>query len=232
MERALDVAVLSEALGGPAPTNLPTAEELQALMAEAEVRLFINRPEVNEELLTTAWYLHGVASASISLELYSQERQRRAFQVSAHIFDVALADRGRSREERLRLGTAAQIGYLRGELEPNSIAVYRRLGALVEADTALLDHVATVALEAALIFFGLDRRRLFDVLGRWRQQFGSLRRDLGAEGLEETIFGPAYCVVSGLHALLRYLAFGSTTSLEHARESFQAARPAFSEAGD
>ena len=38
----------------------PSPEELQRRLAEAEIVLFIQRGAVDEELLGTAWYLHGV----------------------------------------------------------------------------------------------------------------------------------------------------------------------------
>jgi hypothetical protein len=50
MERALNLAGLAEALGEhPAltlPPALPTPAELQALLAEVEVRLFVRHPEM------------------------------------------------------------------------------------------------------------------------------------------------------------------------------------------
>ncbi|MFB9853188.1 hypothetical protein ACFFMR_22690, partial [Micromonospora andamanensis] len=122
MERALDLALLRGALGGR--TGLPTAEQLQDLLANAETQLFLRRSEISDDLLDTAWYLHSVASVSQARERYTLARQRDAFAVSAHIFDLALQGEGRwSRAERLTFGFAAAIGYRRGGQDPNATAV-------------------------------------------------------------------------------------------------------------
>ena len=60
MERALDLGLLAAALGGP--QRIPTPEELQQLMADIEVQLFLRRASISPELLDAAWYLHAVAS--------------------------------------------------------------------------------------------------------------------------------------------------------------------------
>ena len=80
MDRALDFALIEGALG-PHPRSdawhaersattawswqppLPTAEQLQRLLGQAEIDLFLNLHRVPPELLRAAWYLHGVASA-------------------------------------------------------------------------------------------------------------------------------------------------------------------------
>jgi hypothetical protein len=69
----------------------PSPEELQRRLAVAEVALFIQRRRVDDELVATAWYLHGVGAARVSLQIYPVERHLRASQVAAHIFDLALS---------------------------------------------------------------------------------------------------------------------------------------------
>jgi superfamily II DNA/RNA helicase len=214
VERALNLARLTSALGEHA--DLPSPSELQSLMADAEVGLFIQRPEIPSSLLQTAWYLHGIASTSAARELYSPDRRRRAFQVSAHLFDLALADIRRSRVERLRLAFAAQVGYRRTGLEPNAMAMFARLRSQINADVPLMDHVDTVALEAGVALLGFDSRYLFPFLRDLRQQFGALRRRVDVASLQDTLFGPAWAVVEGAHLLLRYLALGETRNRERA----------------
>jgi len=127
VDRALNPEMLAEALGQHSPGVLPTVEELTALIARVEVRTFIEPTDVDDELLRTAWYLHGVASAVRAEELYTPARQQRAFAVSAHIFDLALNGPGRSTHDQLTLAFGAQVGYRRGDLEPNATAVWRRV---------------------------------------------------------------------------------------------------------
>jgi hypothetical protein len=62
VERALDLGLLTAALVGR--TGIPDAEELQQLMADVEVQLFVRHTEIPQELLNAAWYLHAVASVS------------------------------------------------------------------------------------------------------------------------------------------------------------------------
>ena len=74
----------------------------------------------------TGWYLHGVGSALASLQLYGIERQRQAFAISAHIFDLLLSTEDLEFHERLQYVFAAQIAFLRSDADPNAIAVRRR----------------------------------------------------------------------------------------------------------
>jgi hypothetical protein len=140
MDTALRLEWLREAIGShpgrerrttvppPAypPAPLPTAEQLQELLGDADTQLFLNRRSIPTSLLRAAWYLHGIASADVAVQRYTVARQRRAFAVSAHIFDLATRSDDISEPERLQLGFAAEVGYLRSEAEPNAMAVARR----------------------------------------------------------------------------------------------------------
>lgn len=230
MERALALEGLRLALGEH--DDLPTSEELQSLMADVEVGLFIQRPAVPESLLRTAWYLHGIASAVGAAALYTPERQRRAFQISAHLFDLALADPGLSRLERFRLAFGAQVGYRRSELEPNAMAMFARLRGEISLDRPLSERLDSIALEAGVALLGFDSRYLFPLLRRLREEFEALRRQVDLPSLRETLFGPAWGVVNGADALLRYLALGESQSLERARDLLGAAARAEGDVSD
>jgi aryl carrier-like protein len=236
VERALNLEGLAEALGEhPAvalPRALPTPAELQALLAEVEVRLFLRQPQMPTEVLRAGWYLHAVASSNAAFRVYTPERQRRAFQVSAHIFDLALADEGRSRTERLQLGFAAAVGYRRGELDPNATAVYRRLETELRAAPPVLDHADTLALEAGVALLGLDNRRVFQLVRRWRAQLAAVAFDVELDSLASTMYGPAQRVVDGVFALLQFLAFGEREWVETAQSAFQEVARGSAGAGD
>ncbi|WP_432034045.1 DEAD/DEAH box helicase [Streptomyces antibioticus] len=92
MDRTVDPQVLAVALGEHQPGLLPSPAELAALIADVEVDAIRAEFAVSEELLGTAWYLHGVAAASAGTELYDPVRRQRAFAVSAHVMDLALND--------------------------------------------------------------------------------------------------------------------------------------------
>jgi DEAD/DEAH box helicase len=220
VDRSLRRDLLELALGGADDRPLPTAAELQELLAEAEIRLVTQQPHVEQELLDTAWYLHGIASVSQELQLYTPQRQRRAFQVSAHIFDVALAEPRRASAQRLELGFAAQIGYQRGGLEPNSIAMYQRLRPSIN-DGRLLNHVATLSLEVGIALLGFERRQLFTWIRIWRTQLRELARRIGST-LDGTMFGPVDAIVYGADDIFRFLTRGDGHALRRGRERLAA----------
>lgn len=230
MERSLNLAQIQDALGQH--ETLPTPEELRRLMANLEVELFRHQLQVPDSVLTAGWYLHGIASSSAAPDLYSVERQRRAFQISAHVFDLALSDPHQPSGGRLRLGFASAIGYRRGELEPNAMAIYQRLADQLTTDQPLLDHINSVALEAGLAFLGFDPRHVGPLLRTLRRQFDQLRHSIGAPTLTNTMFAPPFCVVEGVHALLQFLVHGRRDELDIARDLFATAAEAEEGLGD
>lgn len=129
MDRALRPEFVAEALGEHPEGILPTVEQLIDLIAAVEVGAFARADDVDDQLLETAWYLHGVASASLAAELYTAPRQQRAFAVSAHIFDLALNTSNLTLMDRLNYAFAAQVGYRRADLDPNATAIWRRVDA-------------------------------------------------------------------------------------------------------
>jgi len=217
VDRALRRDDLSDALGAHTPGVLPTVDELIALIANVEIQAFMQNFTIGDDLLRAAWYLHGVASATQAPELYSLPRRRRAFGVSAHIFDLALNDTSRDRHDRLTLTFAAQVGYRRAELDPNATAVYRRVVDLLQDDEDAAQQIDTLALQAGVAFLGLDPGPLGRLQRRWRRQLADLAASVGMENLRTTMFGPAEQVVLATSALLAYLRGGDGSQLEVAQ---------------
>ena len=151
MERALNLEHLRLALGEGG--MFPTAAELQDRLADAEIEMFLQRGRIDDGLLATAWYLHAVGSVRPGLQLYSIDRQLRANQVAAHIFDLALAFGERPDAERQELTFAAQVSYLRGGLDPNALALYRRLQ---RSQPRLSDSPGEVSLNIGSAVLALD----------------------------------------------------------------------------
>lgn len=212
MERSLDIETLSEALAGR--TGLPTAGELQQAMADLEARLFIRDVRPTQEMLDAAWYLHGIASVTGARERYSLHRQRQAFLVSAHVFDLALHDPSLEQADRLSLGFAAAIGYRLGGRDPNATAIMRRVFADVEPATDLADGRPWLALEAGLVFLGFETRTAFKWFREQRLLLDALARSSGIRSLEPTWFGGSQLVVLGAEDVLAYLARGDSRRLE------------------
>jgi hypothetical protein len=217
MERALNLDLLRAALG--AGGMFPSPEELQRRLAEAEIALFIRRGTVDDELLATAWYLHGVGAARASLGIYTVERQLRASQVAAHIFDLALSAGIAPELVRREMTFAAQVSYLRGDLDPNALALYRRLA---QSEPLLRDEPGAVSLDVGSAVLALDRRRLMagGRLRALRREAGQLARIVGVTDLIETPYGAAARVIEGCDNLLSHLSYNQPERLELARRLF------------
>ena len=230
MERALDLGLLTAALAGR--TGLPDAQELQQLMANVEVQLFVRQPEIPQGLLDAAWYLHAVASVNQARQRYTVARQRQAFLVSAHIFDLALNQDGRPLPDRLSFGFAAAIGYRRGGRDPNATAIMNRLRADIKTGSPVLDHIGSLALEAGLAFLGFETRTLFTWLATWRRQLADLARASELADLTSTAFGATHMVVLGADDLLAYFARGNIARLERGRDRLRTAAVGLAGPGD
>lgn len=243
MEGALNLDHLRLALGEG--LFLPSPEELQRRLADAEVELFLRRGAVDDDLLATAWYLHAVGTTRVALDIYPVERQLRANQVSAHIFDLALSASERGEVERHEMTFAAQVGYLRGGLHPNAVALYRQrppldpmLRRLVHqlepgedggyperppSDPLLQDAPGEVSLDVGSALVALDRRRLFPRLDQLRSEADQLRNMVDVTDLIDTPYGAAARVVEGCFELLVHLTYDRPDRLERARQLFDGA---------
>jgi hypothetical protein len=213
--------LLRDALAGR--SGIPTAEELQRLLGEVEVALFLRSNELPEGLIDAAWYLHAVASVDHARERYSVARQRQAFLVSAHIFDLALSQEGWSASQRLSFGFGAAIGYRRGDRDPNATAIMHRLRSDILVDQPVLDHIDTLALEAGVAFLGFEARTLFTWLATWRRQLNTIARLVELDDLTTTAYGTSHLVVLGADDLLAYLTRGDQDRLNRGRDRLRTA---------
>lgn len=209
MERALDLQRLREALANR--TGLPSADQLQERMAKAEIALILRQTSIDRKLLKTGWYLHGIASVSTARERYTVARQRQAFLVSAHIFDLALARDDLDVEERLAIGFAAAIGYRRGGRDPNAAAIVSRLGEYLGTSSLApgANGLDALALRAGLVLLGFDTKVAFRWLASWRRYFSDLAGQAELSDLRSTALGATELLVRGAEDLLTFLARGS-----------------------
>jgi hypothetical protein len=217
LERALDPELLSLALGEHAA--LPSASELAARISEAEIGLLLQRTPDASGLLRTGWYLHTVAAARQSLDLYGLDRQRAAFRVAAHIFDVAIQQPGLSLRDRLEYSFASQTAYLRSSVEPNSFAVYRRelLGRLPQF--RYLDDRWAMSLAIGAAILALDADYLFSSVPGLADEAGRIARAFDATDLFGTPFAAAEGVRRGVWDLLIFLVYGRIERLSAAQEN-------------
>ncbi len=111
MDRALRRDQLSLALGEL--PEIPSPQELQRLLADAELSLFAGRAEIPDELIRTGWYLHAIASTSANR--IDWPRRASAFRISAHILEIA-ATTERPVAERLDCVLGSELGYRRPTL--------------------------------------------------------------------------------------------------------------------
>lgn len=222
MERALDLQLLRGALANR--TRLPSADELQERMAKAEIALILRQAHIDRKLIKTAWYLHGIASVSTARERYTVARQRQAFLVSAHIFDLALVRDDLDVDERLAIGFAAAIGYRRGGRDPNAAAIVSRLGDYpgMSSPATGAPGLNALALRAGLVFLGFDTKVAFRWLASWRRYFSDLAGQAELGDLRTTALGPTELLVRGAEDLLSFLARGSYNLFERGQARLRA----------
>ncbi|MFB7676932.1 DEAD/DEAH box helicase [Kitasatospora purpeofusca] len=219
MDRTLDPAVLASALGEYRPGGvLPSAQELLEAITELEIGAFRGDQEIPNDVLATAWILHGLAAVEPQSPGFDPVRMRQALAVSAHVMDLALADERHSSTEQLQIAFAAQAGYRRCEQEPNATAVYRQVKDLVNVTSSLAAHIDTLALEAGVVFLGFDRSDLNRSLSAWRHQFAQLRELMDGDPLAGTMYGPAEAVVEAVHLLRLFLWYGEPDRLQNAQD--------------
>ncbi|WP_267293244.1 DEAD/DEAH box helicase [Mycobacterium hackensackense] len=163
---------------------------------------------------------------------YTLARQRQAFLVSAHIFDLALTGEDLNVSDRLSFGFAAAIGYRRGGRDPNATAIMNRLRGDIRIDIPVLDHIDTVAVEAGLAFLGFETRTLFGWLGTWRRQLAEIARVSELPDLTTTVFGTTHMVILGIEDLLTYFARGRTARLQGGNSRLLAAASGQAGPGD
>lgn len=218
MERSLDPKLLSMALGEH--KKLPSPEQLAELLTKAELGLLYHKPEFSDELRKSGWYLHAIGSSKYALETYGIERQRSAFQVSAHIFDLLLQSQELSHIERLVYGFASQIAYLRSQLDPNAIAIHSREKSGLRIDSNLVSDYQEISLSCGIALLGMNADYLYRATDRIREETNRLVSEWGVEDIFSTPFGAAAGVVTGTRDLLSYLIYGKSQLLERSKELF------------
>ncbi len=217
MDRALNLETLNSALGYH--PRLPNPDDLQRLLTDTELRLFTRQGGIDDQLLDAGWYLQAVASARSDLELYDLPRQRRAHQVSGHIFDLVLQSADLSEMERLRYTFAAQVGYLGGELTPNASALVPK--DLLPSEPYEWSEAGRMSLEAGILLLGLKRQDLYSLLSVRQEQLAEV--GLGPYGITVTPYDAVAKVINGVRHLLNYLTYGRIDDLDQARGLFSAA---------
>jgi superfamily II DNA/RNA helicase len=220
VDRALAAEHVTGAFGELQLSELPTVDELTALIAELEIELVRGLTEtgfrIDVSLLQrSAWYLHGIASTAEDSR-YPAEQRRRAFAVSAHILDLLLEDSAETDRVQLVTAFAAQVGYHRADESPNAGAVHRKMRGPLKKPAKFTES-AEVALHAGILFLGLDMTALNRHLRIWANAAAVLTRGAQLENLDGTMFGPTQRLLRGIADLARYLREGSTDALQTAR---------------
>jgi len=216
MERAIDIDLLRMALGQH--EILPTPEELSSLLADAELQILLGDFRQEESLRAMGWYLHAIGSSQYALETYGLPRQRSAMQVSAHIFDIALQQSETQDIDRLKYCFASQIAYLRSELTPNSLAIYRRTDLSQFRNLSLVDDYSEIALFSAVQLLGFDVSGLYDTTDALRSEIDSLTAEWELDDIRYSPFGASAYVASATRDVLSFLIYGNIDLIVRARE--------------
>jgi hypothetical protein len=215
VDRSLDPELIQTALGES--SALPTTEELTRLIYETEISIFAGwGAKRSPDLVNVAWYLHGIASHASAQSIYGAERQRRAFQVSAHFLDLQI-DTCADEVQRKRYLFACQVGYIRSGLTPNATAVFRKWQELSHANH---HQPGELALSLGCLLLGGD----YGEVARLSESVLKSRRPIAAgthtDDLRETVFEAEILVCEGCVSLVRYLQTGVAAHLETAKRKF------------
>lgn len=232
MDRAVDPELLRLALGGLA--RLPTAEELAHQLAAAEVDLLVGSESPDDALLATGWFLFAVASSRLALDRYGLPRQRAAFRVASHIFDVALQQRRADlpRGDRLELCLAAQLASVRSELTPNAAAIYQREFPNGPGVLRFATDGSDVALAVAAALVAMDLNYVRRSTDDLRIEVRRLIATWGVARLSDTIYAAASGAAFGCRDLAVFLLYGDRGRLEQARLTLRRAARAEVSEGD
>jgi hypothetical protein len=221
VERALDPDRLRLALGDH--DALPSPQELSDAIADAEVRALLGPVALSDQTLSVAWYLLSVASVKPALQIYGADRQRAAFEVAGHIFDLGLRQEGLSDRDRSEYAFAAEVAYLRGSLDPNASAVYRTSIAGRMLDIRLPDDLELIAPRIGSALLALDADYIFRAGRTLREQVQEVSAVFEAPDCVGTIFAAAAGVVLGVWDLLVFLLYGEEARRDRAIRRFEAA---------
>lgn len=229
MDRALDPALIALVLGDAG--SLPTPQEFAQKVADVEAGLFAGWvSEPDPELLSAAWYLHGIASFVSGEESIDASKSRSAFQVSAHFFDLQLGSEGLDETLRRRYLFAAQVGYVRSGLTPNAHAVFRREWSPTQPES-IADTESVALTIGCLVLAGLHRPayRLADKI---LSTAGELAQVCQLRDLGETQFEAIMLLCRGAYSLGAYLRDGNPALLESAQELLLASARSEAASGD
>ena len=214
MDQALNSDLLAGALDRTA--NLPTPEELQEMLADAEVAAFFRSgQDVGPQLLETAWNLHHVGTARTQLAIYEPTRQVQANAVAAHIFDLALQADDLDLGQQLVLTFAAQVSAIRGDRTPNATAMGRRLPF---PSAVLATEPGHASLELGCALLTLDRSATMTRLRSLSGQAQAVPITAPDADLFDTWLASAAGVIEGVRLLQLHLTFGDPDSLDEARQ--------------
>ena len=138
-----------------------------------------------------------------------------------HILDVALESNESDVRTLLQHCFGSQVGYLRGGLIPNAMAVHRR----VEDDLpdVAIEDVDTACLALGCSFLRFDWSLLRSLLDNVEGQLRARAPQGDATTLSGTALGPVVELARACRALMRYLVNGERDALDEADASLRAA---------
>lgn len=221
MERSLNPELLALALGDH--ERLPSVEEFTDALETAELGILQGEERLADTVVPTAWLLHAIASSDQATQLYGADRQRAAFRVSAHAFDLILLQDEHDWIDRAQLCFATQVAYLRSELDPNAVAVYERELSSNLAEPDILRTPTRYGLSCATALLAFDTDFLFEATADIRERLDAVAEQFGVNRIGETPFGAAGNLIAGCQHLLVFLVYGREIRLNGARTRFRQA---------
>jgi hypothetical protein len=128
---------------------------------------------------------------------------RAAFQVSAHIFDVALRVGPPGGTNPLAIGFASQVAYLRSELDPNAVAIYKRHFRDKLTISALEASDGNTSLALAIAFLGMDTPFILGTTAALRDDTRTIPERWGVETYMDTVYAGILTIALAVRGLNR-----------------------------
>lgn len=222
MDEALGLRHLRTALGRQL-ARLPTPEELQSLLVDLELALFVRDTAAMDDALIAAWALHARALSAEPDDTDNARLARgSAASVSAHVFDLYLQlqrSDGEDSAERLRYLLAGQSAYHVAGLTPNAIALDRFVD--TSLPSLLVDDPGLASMSAARLLLAQRLSSLVTAMPEWNAQLNAV--SAGWTPINESPYAATAGVLSAVNDMMEYLISGDAQLLENALVSCTAA---------
>ena len=118
---------------------------------------------------------------------------------------------------KLKYSFASQVAYLRSQLDPNAIAIYRRASSDLNLDLNIIDDSQEIALSCAVALLGMNADYVYKTTTPLREEISRLLAEWDVSDIFNTPFGAACGVALATRDSISYLIYGKVENLNRAK---------------